>query len=292
MNAQLQAYQQHLETVLNQTLDQYLKTTPEPLNQAIRYASLSPGKRIRPALVFAIGEGLGIERQQVEPAACAIELIHSYSLVHDDLPAMDDDDLRRGQPTCHKQFDEATAILVGDAQQTLAFEILTKATQLSAPTIIKSLNILCQASGPNGMIGGQILDIHSENKQLDLAKLTQLHQMKTGALIKAALLLGAAPHTDFEQLQPALSKLGEALGLAFQIQDDIIDIESNTATLGKTQGRDQQLNKSTFPSLMGMQAAKALRDQTIDLAHKHHQNLPFQSLFLHDLINFIAQRQH
>ena len=292
MNKQLKHYQQRLEQQLKSQLGQWCSDLPSKLEQAILYASLTPGKRLRPALTYAVAEALERPLEQVDPAACAIELIHSYSLVHDDLPAMDDDDLRRGQPTCHKQFDEATAILTGDAQQTLAFQILSQTDQLSANQKVRSIQILCQASGASGMIAGQVLDIQHENQTISLEQLTQMHQRKTGALIQASLLLGAATHSAFDQYQACLSELGQALGLAFQIQDDILDIEADTLTLGKTQGRDIALNKSTFPKLLGLDAAKALRDDYIQQAHDCHHQLGFQSAFLHDLINYIAERRY
>lgn len=285
-------YQQRVEHQLNQYLEQHQHQVPARLQQALVYASLSPGKRLRPALIYAVADSLQLPLEQLDSFACAIELIHSYSLVHDDLPAMDDDDLRRGQPTCHKQFDEATAILTGDAQLTLAFEVLAHAPALNPEQKISAIQLLSQAAGAQGMVAGQILDIAAENQTLSLEALIQVHRLKTGALIKTALLLGALPHPDYKTYQSGLSELGEALGLAFQIHDDILDIESDTATLGKTQGRDQALNKSTFPQLLGLEAAKKLRDQTIQQAHDFHQVLGFKSSFLEDLINFIAQRQH
>jgi geranylgeranyl pyrophosphate synthase len=292
MKQTLDHYQQRVEHYLKQTLEHQQANLPERLYQALAYASLSPGKRLRPALIYAVAQSLQLPLTKLDPLACAIELIHSYSLVHDDLPAMDDDDLRRGQPTCHKQFDEATAILTGDAQLTLAFEVISHAADLNAEQKIKAIQLLAQAAGAQGMVAGQVLDIAAENQTLSLDALIQVHRLKTGALIKTALLLGALPHPDYATYQSGLSELGEALGLAFQIHDDILDIESDTATLGKTQGRDQALNKSTFPQLLGLDAAKTLRDQTIQKAHTCHQTLGFKSSFLEDLINFIAQRQH
>lgn len=292
MNSQLKLYQQRVEQQLCTTLDKLAERTPERIQQAMRYATLNPGKRLRPALVYAIGEGFGIELTQLDIAAVAIELIHCYSLVHDDLPAMDDDDLRRGLPTCHKQFDEATAILVGDAQQTLAFECLANTETLDASTKLRLITLLADAAGRNGMIGGQMIDIENEDKPTDLTTLIAMHRMKTGALIEAALLMGAAAHKNFADHQACLRALGQALGLAFQIHDDIIDIESDTATLGKTQGRDQILNKSTFPKLLGLDGAKNLRDDYIQQAHNRHSELPFHSIFLQQLIDYIAQRPY
>lgn len=288
MNTTLNTFQQRTESALTQLFTSL--SADNPLKPAMIYATLNPGKRLRPALIYAIGEGFKTPLEQLDPLACAIELIHSYSLVHDDLPAMDDDDLRRGRLTCHKQFDEATAILTGDAQQSFAFQHLSETPLLSADYKLRAIQILAQASGIEGMIFGQMTDIQTQGKAQDLQQLTEMHQRKTGALIQAALKLGAPP--SMQKYDPTLAKLGQALGLAFQIQDDIIDIESDTETLGKTQGRDQELNKSTFPKLLGMQQAKQLRDQQIQLAHQAHQQLPFHSVILHDLIDFVAQRRH
>lgn len=288
MNTQLTLFQQRCENTLTELLANV--NDSNPIKPALVYATLSPGKRLRPALVYAIGEGFGTPLDQLDPLACAIELIHSYSLVHDDLPAMDDDDLRRGRPTCHKQFDEATAILVGDAQQTLAFEHLSQTTKLNNEYKVRATAILSKAAGSEGMILGQIIDIRSENQTLTLQQLTDMHMAKTGALIQAALKLGTPP--EKQKFDPILNQLGEALGLAFQIQDDIIDIESDTETLGKTQGRDLALNKSTFPKLLGMEQAKKLRDQYIQQAHRAHKKLPFESDLLSHLIDFIAQRKY
>jgi geranylgeranyl pyrophosphate synthase len=288
LNTQLALFQQRCENTLTELLTTI--NDSNPIKPALSYATLSPGKRLRPALVYAIGQGFGTALDQLDPLACAIELIHSYSLVHDDLPAMDDDDLRRGRPTCHKQFDEATAILVGDAQQTLAFEHLSQTTKLNNEYKVRAMAILSKAAGAQGMILGQMIDIQSENQTQTLQQLTDMHMAKTGALIQAALKLGTPPGK--QKFDPILNQLGEALGLAFQIQDDIIDIESDTETLGKTQGRDLALNKSTFPKLLGMLEAKKLRDKYIQQAHQAHKKLPFESDLLSHLIDFIAQRNY
>jgi len=289
MKQQLQIYQQRIETLLKQTLEQ--RQIPEPLKSALLYSTLNQGKRLRPALIYALAEALNLPLEQVDAAATAIELIHSYSLVHDDLPAMDNDDLRRGQPTCHIQFDEATAILVGDAQQTLAFELLATAN-LPAELKIRQIQLLTKAAGAEGMVAGQILDIQAENQTLSLEKLQHLHQCKTGALIQTALLLGASPAKNYPQITEQLSKLGQLIGLAFQVQDDILDIEANTETLGKPQGSDLKANKSTYPKLMGLEQAKHYRNSLIQQAHQVEQTLPFQSKFLNQLIDYIAERKH
>ncbi|MDY0135833.1 MAG: polyprenyl synthetase family protein [Thiomicrospira sp.] len=292
MKTTLQAYQARIEAALDTHLSQRTLSVAPRLNQAIRYATLQGGKRLRPALCFAVADALEINTDASNDIACAIELIHSYSLVHDDLPAMDDDDLRRGHPTCHKQFDEATAILVGDAQQTLAFELLSDSPYLSAEHKIKLIHRLSLAAGARGMIGGQMRDIESENQTLSLADLSQLHRLKTGALIQASLVMGALVHPHYDLYETLLLTLGEHIGLAFQIQDDILDIESDTHTLGKTQGRDQALHKSTFVQLLGIEGAKHARDEHIEHALDAYHRLPFKSLFLQQLIHYIARRPY
>lgn len=202
MNKTLNHYQLRVENNIKQQLASRKLATPLRLAQALSYASLSPGKRLRPALVYAVAESLNLPLDKLDSSACAIELVHSYSLVHDDLPAMDDDDLRRGQPTCHKQFDEATAILTGDAQLTLAFEILASSQTLTPEQRIHSILLLSNASGSQGMIAGQTMDIAAENKTLNLEALIQVHKLKTGALIKAALLLGAVPIRTISTTRP------------------------------------------------------------------------------------------
>ncbi|QBZ83408.1 Farnesyl diphosphate synthase [Hydrogenovibrio crunogenus] len=278
---------QKLEALLNRQ-----KNIPSSLFEAIKYSTLNNGKRLRPALVYAVGENLDIPLDKLDAAACAVELIHSYSLVHDDLPAMDDDDLRRGQPTCHIQFDEATAILVGDAQQTLAFETLSQDPFLTESDKVKLITLLCQASGGAGMIGGQIIDIQSNGHLPELSQLQAMHEMKTGALITASLLMGAAQSTHYPEKQPGLAKLGQKIGLAFQIHDDILDIESSTEVLGKPQGSDEAADKSTYPKLLGTAQAKALRDELIEDSLESLSALQLANPFLKELIGYIACRQH
>jgi len=294
----LQSQLTQFQTRVNQALEDYItklanqqSSNTNRLFSAIQYSTLNKGKRLRPALIYAIAQALNTPLKQVDTAACAIELIHSYSLVHDDLPAMDNDDLRRGQPTCHVQYNEATAILVGDAQQTMAFQILSEDPNLQANHAIEMIALLAKASGPLGMIGGQILDIESEAKQITTEQLKQLHNKKTGALIQCALLMGAVQSKDYLIIRPGLVKLGELIGLAFQVQDDILDIEGNTQTLGKPQGSDLELDKSTYPKLLGLQAAKDYRDQLIIQAKQQLKELNMRSEFLEELINYIASRQ-
>ncbi|MFT3741373.1 MAG: polyprenyl synthetase family protein [Gammaproteobacteria bacterium] len=276
--AYFNAYQQRVNSILDQLLSPNAHL-PQRLQTAMRYAVLSGGKRLRPLLVYLVGESVGAEPAVLDAPAAAVELIHAYSLVHDDLPAMDDDDLRRGQPTCHKAFDEATAILVGDALQALAFETLANAS-LSAEQCLRMLQILTQASGVKGMVGGQALDLESS----PTADLEKVYQLKTGALISASIQLGvlASQTTDKTLLQQATT-YGHALGLAFQIQDDILDIEGDLSTLGKYPGSDLKQAKMTYPYREGIAVAKAkvaaLRIQALEaLSGWVNQTNPLWSL--------------
>jgi geranylgeranyl pyrophosphate synthase len=233
---------------------------PERLHAAMRYSVLGGGKRIRPALLFATARTLGLAEDEVEGAACAIELVHAYSLVHDDLPAMDDDDLRRGRPTCHKAFDEATAVLVGDALQPLAFELLARDSALPASSGVRLalIGLLAEASGSFGMAGGQAIDMAVQGSSLDLAAIEQMHARKTGALIRASVLMAAQCAAGLEpRLHAALADFASAIGLAFQIQDDLLDVIGETAVLGKTAGADQKLAKPTYPAVAGVAASRA-----------------------------------
>ncbi len=231
---------------------------PARLHEAMRYAS-DGGKRLRPLLVYATAEVLGLPAQTVDAAAAAVELIHAYSLVHDDLPAMDDDDLRRGRPTVHKAYDEATAILVGDGLQALAFQALASDHDagLSAEQRLRMVEILAEAAGSRGMVGGQAVDLASEGQRLSLAELEALHIHKTGAMIRACVRLACAARAGLAGNEAeALDHYGKCIGLAFQIQDDVLDIESSSLALGKTAGKDEAQFKSTYPAVMGLPAAK------------------------------------
>lgn len=242
---------------------------PEKLHEAMRYAVINGGKRVRPTLVYAIGKALGIAPERLDGPACAIELIHAYSLVHDDLPSMDDDDLRRGQPTCHRQFDEATAILAGDALQTLAFHVLCKdeSMQCSDSQRLEMVARLAIATGSRGMAGGQALDLASEGQALDLVQLENIHIHKTGALIRACahLALIGAPETAAAEAK-RLIHFAEYIGLAFQIQDDILDVEGDTEVLGKTGGKDADQGKATYPGLLGLTDARHKAQSLIEQA--------------------------
>ena len=239
---------------------------PRRLHQAMRHSVLGGGKRMRPLLVHAAGEVFGTDPHQLDAPAMAVELIHAYSLVHDDLPAMDDDDLRRGKPTTHIAFDEATAILAGDALQTRAFSLLAEAA-LPAELRVACLQALAHASGAAGMCGGQALDIDATGQLQSLDALTRMHALKTGALIRAAVRMGAlcghAPAADLARLD----RFADALGLAFQVRDDILDVEASSEQLGKTAGKDVAQDKSTFPALLGMEGAKAKLDELSAVMH-------------------------
>lgn len=233
---------------------------PQRLHQAMRYAALGGGKRMRPMLVYAAGHLFAADEARLDAAAVAVELIHAYSLVHDDLPAMDDDELRRGRPTTHVAFDEATSILAGDALQTRAFEVLAGAP-LPPALALACVQTLAGASGAAGMCGGQALDIAATGQQQPLADLKRMHALKTGALIRAAVRMGAICGEAGSSELAQLDAFADTLGLAFQVRDDILDIEASSEQLGKTAGKDQAQDKSTFPSLLGLEGAKATLDE-------------------------------
>ncbi len=260
------AHQQRVETVLARTLPGE-DTLPERLHEAMRYAVLGGGKRVRALLSYAAAELASAPPEQADSAAAAVELIHAFSLVHDDMPCMDDDDLRRGKASCHKQYDDATALLVGDALQSLAFEALANP---GAAQALKQVQVLAKATGSRGMCGGQSIDLQSTGKLLTRNALETMHQYKTGALIEAAALLGAyaADHT-YQPLIDTLEQYSQHMGLAFQVVDDILDATADTQTLGKTAGKDALQEKSTYVSLLGLDEAKslvnALHAQTLQL---------------------------
>lgn len=246
----------------NRVLEQRLPSAeiqPGDLHQAMRYAVLGGGKRIRPVLVYAAGAAVGATLESLDGPACAVEFIHAYSLIHDDLPAMDDDDLRHGQPSCHKAFGEALAILAGDALQALAFQVLSQdPTLIADPAVrLRMLGVLAHAAGSRGMAGGQAIDLAAVGRELTLAELENMHIHKTGALIRASVLLGALsqPEVDAATLE-RLDRYAKCIGLAFQIRDDILDVISDTATLGKPQGSDRAQAKPTYPALLGLDGAR------------------------------------
>lgn len=288
---------------INQQLEHILPLsdkTPTQLHQAMRYSVLNPGKRVRPALVYATGEMLAVDQPLLDAPAMAVELIHAYSLIHDDLPCMDDDDLRRGIPTCHIKFGEASAVLAGDALQTLAFELLAdpkyclnQNSELSHQKQLSMLHTLCIASGSQGMGGGQAVDLMMTNQSSDLQTLESMHQMKTGALINASVKMGfLASDCEDQVILTHLNTYSRCLGLAFQIRDDILDIEGDTLTLGKPQGSDLEKNKSTFPALLGLDGAKQRADELVSSALDALEKIPLNSQKLADFANYIVQREH
>lgn len=241
---------------------------PQRLHAAMRYAVLGGGKRVRPMLAFAAGEAVGAAPERILSAACAVELIHVYSLTHDDLPSMDDDDLRRGKPTCHREYDEATALLVGDALQSLAFEALAQpGLHPDAAVQLEMLDLLARAAGSRGMAGGQAVDLESTGKALELAELEFMHIHKTGALIRASVLLGALAGDRLDHdTREALERYAKAIGLAFQVMDDVLDAEGHTATLGKTAGKDAAQGKATYLTLMSAREARDYARELTDTA--------------------------
>ena len=287
-------FQKRIDNFLAQKLDK-LPINDDKLHQAMRYGLLIGGKRIRPYLAYITGEALGASLTDLDGIAGALECIHAYSLLHDDLPAMDDDDLRRGQPTCHKAFDEATAILAGDSLQTLAFDILANHnfSKKIQPKQIKLIQKLVSASGYQGMCGGQALDLAATNKQIDLEKLETLHSLKTGSLLEASVLMSAECSTQVtEKDKEALKKYARLIGLAYQVQDDIIDITSTEEQLGKPCGSDLAAHKSTYPALLGLQGAQQKAENLFQQALQALASLPYNTQSLADFATFIVKRSY
>lgn len=268
---------------------------PVRLHQALRYSCLGAGKRLRAMLVYASSDLFDISLDQLDVPAAAVELIHAFSLIHDDLPEMDDDDLRRGRPTCHKAFDEATAVLAGDAAQTLAFEILSSDSNLlvTPERRLKMIAILAKATGASGMAGGQSLDMEATDQQIDLTQLQTIHRMKTAALIQASCLLGGltAPSATDEQLN-TLGRYGAALGLAFQIVDDMLDVTSDSDTLGKPSGADEKMHKATYISILGMEKAQQELDILYQRALESVRILGDNATMLKQLADFVVNRHY
>jgi farnesyl diphosphate synthase len=285
-------FQTRIDNFLAQQLNK-LSINDEKLHQAMRYGLLIGGKRMRPYLAYITGEALGASLDDIDGIAAALECIHAYSLMHDDLPAMDDDDLRRGQPTCHKAFDEATAILAGDSLQTLAFDILANHnfSQAIKPKQIKLIQQLVSASGYQGMCGGQALDLSATNRKIDLEELEKLHSLKTGALLQASVLMSAecAPQVT-EKAKDALTKYAQLIGLAYQVQDDIIDITSTEEQLGKPIGSDLAANKSTYPALLGLEGAQQKAENLFQQALQALTSLPYNTQSLAEFATFIVKR--
>ncbi|MBV6322403.1 polyprenyl synthetase family protein [Duganella violaceipulchra] len=265
---------------------------PAKLHAAMRYALLGGGKRVRPLLVYAAGALFGADAAILSRAAAAVEMIHAYSLVHDDMPCMDDDELRRGKPTVHVAYDEATALLVGDALQSQAFLVLSEADSIPAARQVAMLRLLAHASGSAGMCGGQAIDLDSVGLSLTLAQLEQMHQLKTGALLRAAVVLGALAGKDLDPAElGALNDYARAIGLAFQVVDDVLDATADSATLGKTAGKDAADNKPTYVSILGLEPSRALAQKLRLDAHAALAPFGEKALRLRELADLIVQRK-
>jgi farnesyl diphosphate synthase len=291
---QLTAYQARINDFLLAHLDQLAVNDPKLL-EAMRYGLLIGGKRMRPYLAYITGNMLGAEESDIDAIAASLECIHAYSLLHDDLPAMDDDDLRRGQPTCHKAFDEATAILAGDSLQTLAFDILANHDfkAIDAVTVVKLVQQLSKAAGYQGMCGGQAMDLAATGKQIALEELERLHKLKTGALLEASILMAAECTENVSKAdKEALQKYAHCVGLAYQVRDDIIDITSTEEELGKPAGSDLEANKSTYPALLGLQGAQEKADQLFEEALHALSTLSYNTQNLSDFATFIIKRTY
>ena len=295
-NWQLQPYLKERIRLVDSALDRYLpgaETLPTRLHEAIRYSVFAGGKRIRPILMLAACEAVGGEIKNVLPAACAIEMVHSYSLIHDDLPAMDDDDLRRGNPTNHKVYGEATAILAGDGLLTEAFILLSNKDvwgDVSAEKSREAINIIARSSGSRGMVGGQVVDMEAEKAPVDLPTLEYIHTHKTGALILAAVDVGALLGGASLEQRRALCRYGEAAGLAFQVADDVLDIVADQSQLGKDVGSDQQRGKATYPALLGLAGARQHADELRDRALAALDIFSASAQPLREIANYIIDR--
>lgn len=290
--ALISCYQKRVLTSLDHWLPKS-ETHPQLLHEAMRYSAISNGKFLRPLLVYAAGDAVGVAREKLDGIACAIEIIHAYSLIHDDLPAMDDDALRRGKPTCHIKYGEAMAILAGDALQALAFYVIAHDTKLTvdADIRLKMIDILSLSCGSRGMAGGQAIDLISVGKSLDIAQLEDMHIHKTGALIRASVLLSAYAATDLSTSQlDKLDHYSKCVGLAFQIRDDILDVEGDTEIIGKQQGADNAMNKPTYPSLLGLAGAKARAFELHEEAMESLSSMDGRADPLRQISKYIVER--
>ncbi len=294
MTTDFAGWRTQVQSAMESVLDRHLPAaaqSPAKLHEAMRYAVLDGGKRVRPLLVFAAGELSGAPRDALERAAAAVEMIHAYSLVHDDMPCMDDDDLRRGKPTVHKQFDEATALLVGDALQSQAFMVLAGG-DLPADRKVAMLALLAQASGSAGMCGGQAIDLDSVGVALTLPQLENMHRLKTGALLRASVMLGGeAGKALLPAEAAALDAYAAAVGLAFQVVDDILDVTADSATLGKTAGKDAANDKPTYVSILGLEASLVLAEKLRQDAHQALQPFGDSARRLRELADLVVQRK-
>lgn len=292
LNNWQQKAQAQAELVLSRLLPDE-NQTPARLHEAMRYVTLGGGKRLRPLLVLAAAELGEADETALAHALAAVEMIHVYSLVHDDMPAMDNDSLRRGKPTCHVQYDEATALLVGDALQTQAFEVLSRPSGLAPARQLQMIAVLAKASGSLGMAGGQAIDLANVGKEMSQTQLEQMHGLKTGALIRAAVALGALSCPDLDDAALArLDEYAQKLGLAFQVIDDVLDCEADTATLGKTAGKDADADKPTYVKLMGLAEARAYAETLVDEAVALLQPFGEAAARLRGLAEFVTARKH
>ncbi|RUO39165.1 (2E,6E)-farnesyl diphosphate synthase [Pseudidiomarina aestuarii] len=293
LNAVLAAARERVDSFLTHSLERSDRPA-EQLNQAMQYALLLGGKRVRPFLTYQVGQLCHADQNVLDHAAAAVECIHAYSLIHDDLPAMDDDSLRRGQPTCHIAFDEATAILAGDALQSLAFEILSAPGLTVSPTAqLSMLNALAIASGDRGMCAGQALDLDATAKQLIEAELARVHRHKTGALIRCAVTLGVlAGDAEAQQWRADFESFADYLGLAFQVQDDILDVTGSTTALGKSQGSDRAANKATYVSVLGLAGAQECLHNLHQKALHALRRIPYNTQTLESFAEALLNRDH
>ncbi len=295
MNAVFADWMKTAQAGTEDALERFLPAAsqvPSRLHEAMRYTALGGGKRVRPLLVHASGELSGAGADALARAACAVEMIHVYSLVHDDMPCMDDDDLRRGKPTVHVAYDEATALLVGDALQAQAFAVLAGSTDVPPARLVSMLRLLAEAAGSGGMCGGQAIDLDSVGIALGLEQLERMHQLKTGAMLRVSVLLGALAGGDLAPHQlEALDAYAKAIGLAFQVVDDVLDATEDSATLGKTAGKDAAANKPTYVSILGLEPSKALAEKLRLQAHEALAPFGEQALRLRELADLIVQRK-
>ena len=295
MTASFDGWMQTVQVHVEDALERFLPDAgmePARLHEAMRYTVLGGGKRVRPLLVFAAGQVSGAELAVLARAAAAVEMIHAYSLVHDDMPCMDDDALRRGKPTVHVAYDEATALLVGDALQAQAFDVLAADPIVPPARLVRMLRVLAGAAGSTGMCGGQAIDLASVGISLTQAQLERMHQLKTGALLKASVMLGALAGRDIgDAEEAALATYSNAIGLAFQVVDDVLDATADSATLGKTAGKDAAANKPTYVSILGLDASRALAQTLRGQAHEALTPFGEQGRRLRELADLIVQRK-
>ncbi len=294
MTTDFSGWRTQVQSAMEAVLERHLPPVSQPparLHEAMRYAAMDGGKRVRALLVFAAGELFDAPRDALERAAAAVEMIHAYSLVHDDMPCMDDDDLRRGKPTVHRKYDEATALLVGDALQSQAFDVLAGG-ELAAERRLAMVALLARASGSSGMCGGQAIDLDSVGVTLSLPELEQMHRLKTGALLSASVMLGAvAGKSLLPSEEAALDAYALAFGLAFQVVDDILDVTADSATLGKTAGKDAANDKPTYVSILGLEASLALAEKLRQDAHRALQPFADAARRLRELADLVVQRK-